>query len=634
LTNQKSATQEEFSPVTLHRPDRRADRTGLWSILSIATCLAYGAVLMVNAQTASEGSFYLYAGLLNHHLKLYHDLHALAAPFFYMENAAWIKLFGPSWVAYTAYWLLHLLILTAGLFAIVRLAPISDVTRAFLLATSFFIATGYWFYRFDDYRVTTDSCGIFIALLLYRFITTRNGRLANAAIGAASGVLVAVAIMTRINDGLSMLIATIVIVSVSRQNGKLSFFTTFLIGLSSAYAAIFFSEGDTIEEFLQYVFFTSTGTKGGLASVLLSPLKFFWQIMIALSQAEFLLGASICGFVIVSVVLFEKMIRDRTVEKQRPLIYLCAGIVAITDIWILVYYPGGFFLGALAPVFMLVLVASGVWVLARSVWRGWLAQSAPLLLLPCAGLGSLAMSSGGQFHGNYGPLGLALALSPVVVDLTKVAVGVKRVDGTAVALAACSSMVGRSLAPVSWQYYISEPAFFHRELYYSDQRGWWIGDQTLDKFFGQVCDLVAMSGKRQIFSTPFSFVNYYCGLPLWNNIVQSWYDTTSEETVTKIDKELEMKPPSWILYERQLRYVIQDQRVFNNNRKLAYWKIDNLIKRKVESGEWTVVTRKRWFRGDDWFLIWTAPNYPAPKDVPWWSETWRQEPHTMGSPDD
>jgi hypothetical protein len=102
------------------------------------------------------------------------------------------------------------------------------------------------------------------------------------------------------------------------------------------------------------------------------------------------------------------------------------------------------------------------------------------------------------------------------------------------------------------------------------------------------------------------YANYFCGVAPWHGYVQTWYDTTSKQTIDQLVAELKTSPPKWIIYQRNLFVMGTHETFFANGQPLPHRVLDKLIVDRIAQGQWKVV-RYEAFRRAPWFVIQTRP---------------------------
>jgi hypothetical protein len=89
--------------------------------------------------------------------------------------------------------------------------------------------------------------------------------------------------------------------------------------------------------------------------------------------------------------------------------------------------------------------------------------------------------------------------------------------------------------------------------------------------------------------------------------VQTFFDTSSKQTIDGLMDELQHSPPKWILYQRQLNALQAHERAYNQGKPLEQRYLDDLIEQKIAQGTWQVVYtsdygNNQWW-DNHWFLI-------------------------------
>ena len=131
-------------------------------------------------------------------------------------------------------------------------------------------------------------------------------------------------------------------------------------------------------------------------------------------------------------------------------------------------------------------------------------------------------------------------------------------------------------------------------------------DRDLLQFIGPVCAAVdADKPRAELLSLPFPFANYFCVVPPWHGYVQTFFDTSSRETIEGLMDELEKSPPKWILYQRQLVNLTAHENIYNHRQPLPHRYLDQMIESKSGDGEWQVVYRSMYEDRPMWDNSWT-----------------------------
>jgi hypothetical protein len=281
--------------------------------------------------------------------------------------------------------------------------------------------------------------------------------------------------------------------------------------------------------------------------------------------------------------------------------------------------PLGDFILSLSAVGVLACYGLGILVVVRffrsQIQPGTGSQWNPseiLLLIPLGQLASSSMSSGGQHRGLYEPLAVMILLLPFASPIQ-----IKK-NSTRSALLALATLViffgatRKALVPFAWHSYQDRPMFIGRQLYRHPVYGPMIIDTQQLNFILQVCNRIGMNDSQsELLSLPLPYANYFCSTPPWHGYVQTFFDTSSKETIFKLISELQNSPPKWILYQRQLHNLALHEQIFNNGMPLPHRDLDQAIEQKISAGAWQTVytssygNRPEW--DNQWLLISTRP---------------------------
>ncbi len=163
--------------------------------------------------------------------------------------------------------------------------------------------------------------------------------------------------------------------------------------------------------------------------------------------------------------------------------------------------------------------------------------------------------------------------------------------------------------PFLWHHFYSDAMFQDRVWYHHPVYGpMYIGKKHLNLILPICTELSEQPGS--LLSLPYSHANYFCNVPPWHGYVQTWYDTSSRETIGTLIAELESSPPPWIFYERSSSTLHAHEVVYNNGRALPQRALDELVVKRIGDRQWQVKRRDS-FGGADWLLIRTSPPQPG-----------------------
>ena len=157
-------------------------------------------------------------------------------------------------------------------------------------------------------------------------------------------------------------------------------------------------------------------------------------------------------------------------------------------------------------------------------------------------------------------------------------------------LVAVDCAAQKYMQPFFWHSYKLGPMFVGRQWYHHPDYGPMVIERDNLAFIQPVCDAVRADGAQQgLLSLPLPYPNYFCSIPPWHGYVQTFFDISSKETILSLMAELQTSPPKWIVYQRQLVNLALHERIYNHGARLPHRDLDEMIERKIASGEWHVV---------------------------------------------
>ena len=232
------------------------------------------------------------------------------------------------------------------------------------------------------------------------------------------------------------------------------------------------------------------------------------------------------------------------------------------------------------------------------------------LMFPLAMLAAGSLSTGGTFFSLYEPIGFFVLLLPLLFS-HKLALPLRVAYCAVVGMAALSGVFQKIQDPASWLMFNTPPLFSDRKWVENRAYGPMFLSGRLSVFFGQVCSIIGKGPQPPtLLSIPFSFANYYCAIPPWQNYVQTWYDTASPAVIERMELQLNTSPPEWVLYQRQLAVLRLHEKAFNSGKPLSQRFLDRLIMSRIRSGRWRLALYAHFGTPglrSDWYLIRTDP---------------------------
>jgi hypothetical protein len=174
---------------------------------------------------------------------------------------------------------------------------------------------------------------------------------------------------------------------------------------------------------------------------------------------------------------------------------------------------------------------------------------------------------------------------------------------TLAAFIALSFFIYKTTHPYEWHHFRDRALFADREWYHHPVYGPMYIERDQLQFIESICaDMKKDGPPKELLSVTNPYANYFCNVTPWHGYVQTWYDTTTPQTINTLVGELQSKPPQWIVYQRGLDTMRQHERAFNEGQRLPHRSLDWLIMDRIIEGKWVVV-RRQVFEGADWILI-------------------------------
>jgi hypothetical protein len=575
--------------------------------------------MILNSQVRSDGTWPLYADRLLHGARLYSDLHTPLQPFFYLEMAGWQSVAGNSWLASLVLPVIHLFIFIVGYYLLTSQSDLLVIGKAIFLAASFTVAIGFDFYKFEDFHVVSDIQYVFSSFLLWRLRGEGGAMIRKILTCAFIGVMAGISFTTRANEGFFLYLADGAVLFAIAENIRWRAILSLTLGFSCTCLVIVLMTGDTIGAYFRNSLTGAQSIKGGALQLLLDPASLMWAVGWQLVQPAGLLGLAIVILMIAAPTFVLLTARNRE-RFNPPFAFVAFAAIALAvdayAIALAIITQPHFFLWRLAPVLTLAIFCLTGAVGLSTVGAIRNAQSrASLVLLPAAMLAAQSMSSGGHTFGQWAPIGLFIALAPTLYPTAFKTRWVRISAIVGCAALAASGVVAKVTSPAVWEYYQSEPMFADREWITHPIYGPMYVDDKDNTFFRSVCErLGGYRANVSLLSLPYSYANYYCGVDPWHDYVQTWFDTTSQAVIRKLISQLRNKPPGWILYERQLKFLHLHETFYFHGGRIAQQDLDQFIMGQVDRDDWKVELADEPRPGDRWMLIRTST--PAPSTAP------------------
>jgi hypothetical protein len=233
--------------------------------------------------------------------------------------------------------------------------------------------------------------------------------------------------------------------------------------------------------------------------------------------------------------------------------------------------------------------------------------------MPLAALASASASTGAQAATVFlSPIAMLLLLIPVIQPFRREASWANASLVTIMALMGLCTVMEKIHDPYLWLLNRSDPMFVNRQWHRHPVYGPMYIDRDLLQFIEPVCQQIGQENSRQeLLSMPNSYPNYFCNIPPWHGYVQTFFDTSTRSTITHLMSELDTAPPQWIVYQRQLKIMSIHELYLHHGQRLAHRDLDEMIMRKIATGQWQVVSKSNYLfvdeasyqQGDGWLII-------------------------------
>jgi hypothetical protein len=587
------------------------NRDTVFQNLMCCFCMLFGLAMLAETQSAADGGWYWYSYFFLSGKHLYSDMHLALQPLFVLETSAFMRVLGKGWIVSKVPGFLHVVADCVGLLILVRQSKLSDLQKAIVLGCAFSIS--FEAYRFDDYHVLSDCFqlwSLILLLMLQRAASVRRGLVLVSILGVFSGL----ALTTRLNDGAALVVGVILAIVCLAPTKRALSVVLFCLAAGVTVLALVSLTGDSLHSYSMHSVFRAAGSKGGTGNVLSYPLHlpintFRWlrtnwgELMIPYAFEISLAWA----------LLLVPLSRKR---GRREFALAAIGIVLLAfqlgEIHSMVQSID--LLLHLAGIGVFVAYGLGIWVAVRFLW--W--QLGPrregadawdrreiLLLIPLGQLASGSMSSGGVHLGLYGPIAVLIVLLAICSPIRfKAAWPRDSLIALATLLLGCT-VAYRIHNPFSWHTYLERQLFTGRTWYRHPDYGPMILDRDVLEFIEPVCEKIKAGGSEgELLSLPLPYANYFCSIPPWHGYVQTFFDTTTKETIQTLEGELEHSPPKWIFYQRQLYTLGIHESAYNQGKPLEHRHLDEMIEQKIAQGTWQVVYTSDYGNRPPWDNHW------------------------------
>ncbi len=604
----------------LHKAPRWQERSLL--LLSTTFCLLYGLFLIALTHTTADGSWYWYATSLRQGTRLYADLHLAMQPLYAMELATFLRYFGPSWLAAQLPACANLLLFTGSLLLVSLSLPLRYAWRALLMCCVFAVTMGFIMMRFDDYHVLSASFELLAAAALLRLSQPASTWLRLALLGCL-GMLCGLCIMNRLNDGGLLFGASCAALAFTASPGGLTAKVRHaaqsiaIVAAATLFviAAILRTLHETFANWKLYSITRAAAIKGGTGHLLLYPFRLpFGTIheLLAGGWRFFLVLFYVVAIAAIVAYGAERTSDVTNPQRRRRILITVAFTVLVLSLPFHTHFTRGNVARILVSLLVFTIYVASAIVLVRLVQHvrgrspeGWSAREL-IVLLPLGQLVSISMSAARWYPNTYPAAAVFLMLLPIGLPWWFASTRQRAVWLSLVALLLISATADKIRDPFDWFNYRVRSLDAQRIWIMHPQYGrmWMQRDQLA--LFSPVCKQIG--GSSELLSLPFTYANYFCNVAPWHGYVQTFYDTSSRQTIETLQNDLDSGPPEWILYQRQLDVLTENEKAFNAGHPLPHRALDAYLMRRLRSGEWTATQEASPFRDTStWLLIHTRP---------------------------
>jgi hypothetical protein len=560
---------------TILRRIRDAFSGRVYQSLAILFCVLFGAAMIVNTQMSGEAWWFWYANLHHAGSKLYADLHLALQPLYVLETDAWIKLFGIKCLVTEIPSVIHVVIFCLGIFLILRESDWPDWQKAIILTSAFLICVECVVYRFDDYHILADTL-IYYSLALLLILARTDAARRQFALTAGLGFLSGLALTTRLNDGAALLVATGACLLILARRRKLFLASLFVAVAIVTVIMVVKLTGDSIADYVSNSMVKAASAKGGSGSIFSAPFHLFFMAFHGVRGHRWIFPW------LVAIVAAGAVVQYYWKNKFKYVVVLQLGMAAVALAISSPYHKQELLsvvsfvslISILVTYLLVPIIAARFSVSRMREGKPAVDSRLILLLIPAAELASFSTSNAGTAASFLSPIALLLLLVPVLQPFRRQASWLNPSFLTIMTLMGLCAMTEKIDHPYTWLLFHSSPMFENRQWYQHQVYGPMYIDRDLLRFIEPVCQQIDKSSPRpELLSMPFSYPNYFCGTPPWHGYVQTFYDTSTRSMIEKLIGELQTAPPQWIVYQRQLKVMREQELTYHKGEpwRIAPW---------------------------------------------------------------
>lgn len=563
-----------------------------WVQLSVLACCVYGLLLILLIHTTADGSWFWYAQALQHGQHLYRDLHMPLQPVLPLELEGLQRLFGTSWLGQQSAGVLNLFVFVSALLLTTRHMHLAPWQRALALTCAFVTCMSFIMMRFDDFHVIASSLELLCAVLLLRY-AKQPTLLLLAGVGALAGLC----ILTRINDGVLLFAAVFFIAFALGKTARARIQAVVVVPATAMIVILctLLCAGESFHAWWFYSIHTAAAIKGGSSNLLLYPLRLPVGTLHEITH-DWRAVALTAYMLFVGALAAWAGRNRRHISRGLGAALIVIAVLPLVPLWRnFIRGNAGRTLVAFAvfaiyvfAVVLLVRLGNALRGKPAKTWRG----TELLMLLPLAQLVSISLSAARWYPNTNPPAALFLILLPVAMPWVLASIEARAVFFTWLALMTFSASVDKLRNPFDWFNYRVGSFDAPRTWFHHPAYGPMLLETSQLQLMQPVCNAVDRSpaDQRELLSLPFSYANYFCHVAPWHGYTQTFYDTSSRQTIETLEQDLSTAPPHWIVYQRQLDVLSRNEEAFNNGKPLPHRGLDTFITQQIRSGRWTAVT--------------------------------------------
>lgn len=563
-----------------------------------------------------DGVWKSYGQLLLNKENIYSDLEIVAQPLMILIHALIIKVYPNSLIFEKIIFFLISIGYLHSLKLLVELTKKSYFEKLIIYLSLFFTGILFEAYRFDDYHSIANTFIFYSIYFSFKYLKTNNIKYI-----LILGILCSLTLLTRLNQGFTLLIICLLLPLL--VNKKYYAKAEHLLYLLIPFFIIFFLTMFIISE-NTHDWYTSTISNGLEIktssknfinlNIFSTPLNLFRNSLdhIIKSLSSALLQKKI-NLTTLLVILF--FINTLNLKTEKVYKFLLNSFLLFTLINLHLTKPTGVVpIQEIIPLSILSLSLITIYYASKIIYnltkKKEFDKKIILILFPFLLFFFESFSSGGYLNSLYFPMMLSIYIFLLFDSFYSYN---KFLYLIFLIFILINGFTYKLENPFSWHSYKSLTFYeFYKtssngigiKNYLSssnDSLGYHLIDFQLYNLISPVCDLVDLSSN--LISIPHPFPNYYCNVNLWNNHVQSFFDTTSSKNMEILYENIKNNPPKYIFYQRDIINLKGHEEIFKIDP--IFRDLDTLIMHNIQNKLWEVIYTSSSYPPSNWLLILT-----------------------------